>query len=213
MTLSMYSILAFTMAMFLLVVTPGPAFFAVIARSMQSGRKAGIGVVVGVVLADLVFYFLAFLGMASLFANLSGLFEYVRVIAGLYLVYLGVKMWRTKPLEGVGLAQNEKMARSEEPFFKCIIEGLAVNLTNPKAILFFAALLPNFVDLSHATLLDSLVLGTVVVVVGGGVDLFYVSTANSLRKRATSERSQKMLSRLGGATLISIGGLMMARRP
>ena len=206
MTISTTSIIAFAFAMFILAITPGPAFFSLTARSITSGVRAGVGVVAGIIIADLIYFALALIGMSAISEAAGNAFIVIKIVAALYLVWLGVKMWKSEPVTDLSSSSI-----SSPRFLKNFIEGLAVNLTNPKAILFFAALLPTFVNIAEITLLDATALMTIVVIVGGSVDLVYVSLAVRVRKGMRSIGAQTALNRIGGATLIGVGAGVAAR--
>ncbi len=206
MTISIPTLLAFTLAMLILAATPGPSFFALTARSITNGAVAGVGVVTGIIIADLIYFVLALIGMTALSGSIGSAFLVIKVLAGGYLIWLGVQMWRRKPIDSY-----DEDVSSARGFFKNLVEGLLVNLTNPKAILFFAALLPTFVDLPSITAIDAFVLSLIVVFVGGTTDLAYVFMATKIRGKLKGQRTQKILNRIGGATLCGVGAVVVTR--
>lgn len=207
MTISISSLLAFALAMFILAATPGPACFALTARSLTSGTIAGFGVVVGVGIADLIYFILALIGMTKLSEAVGSAFIMVKLAGGAYLIWLGIQMWNTKPVQDFSIAS----ANSSRQFLDNVIEGLIVNLTNPKAIIFYAALLPTFIHLPDIGVIDALVLIAIIFLVGSTIDFAYVLLAARLRKWMTSERSQRLLNRIGGTTLIGVGTVVAIR--
>ena len=206
MTITVASIIAFAFAMFVLAVTPGPAFFSVTARTISSGPLAGVGVTVGIVVADLIYFSLALVGMSALTQALGDAFFVIKIVAAIYLVYLGIKMWGSKVMD-----ETLTGSKTSSSFISYFIEGLAVNLTNPKAIIFFAALLPTFVDLTILTFIDSMILMGVVVFIGGGTDLVYVLLASRVRNKLKTPKAQIILNRVAGVTLIGVGAGVAAR--
>ena len=206
MTITATSIFAFAFAMLILAITPGPAFFSLTASSISSGVRAGAGVIAGIIVADLIYFAFALIGMSAISEAAGNAFIVIKLVAALYLVWLGVKMWKSELVTDLS---NSSV--SSPRFSKNFIEGLAVNLTNPKAILFFAALLPTFVNLAEITLVDAAVLMTIIVIVGGGTDLVYVLLAAYVRKGMRTIRAQRLLNRIGGATLIGVGAGVAAR--
>ena len=206
MTITLPSLLAFSFAMFVLAATPGPAFFALTARSMSSGTVAGVGVVVGIAIADLIYFALALIGITALSEAIGNAFILVKIAGGGYLIWLGIQMWRAMP-EQEGTATTAYSRR----FLDNFLEGLAVNLTNPKAIVFFAALLPTFFYLPDIGIIDAFVLTMVIVIVGSSTDLIYVLLATRARKIMKSHRSQIVLNRIAGTTLIGVGATVASR--
>ena len=200
MTLTITTLLAFAFAMFILVATPGPAFFVLTTRAISSGRRAGAGVVVGITIADLIYFTLALAGMTSLSASMGSAFVVIKFAGALYLIWLGVQMWRKKQTS-VKLDQS----KNSRGFLENVFEGLAVNLTNPKAIIFFAALLPGFVNLSAITFVDALILMLIITAVGGFIDLIYVLLAAQVRHAMQSPRAQRVMNRIGATVLVGAG--------
>jgi threonine/homoserine/homoserine lactone efflux protein len=176
-TLTLPSLLAFAFAMFILAATPGPGFLAFTARTISNGASAGIGVVAGVVIGDLIYFTLALAGMAAISEAVGSALVLFKIAGGLYLIWLGIKMWSSTPVQE--LPGQVFVQRS---FIQYLIEGVLVTLSNPKAIVFFAAILPTFIYLPDITLVDALVLIATIVLVGAGTDLGYVYLFARARK-------------------------------
>jgi threonine/homoserine/homoserine lactone efflux protein len=201
--MTIIAILAFTMAMLLFALIPGPAMFAIFSRTLTSGFGPALGMLAGIVIADLIFILLAIAGMAVVTEALGELFIVVKIACGCYLVWLGYRMWRQPPAPpgepgkpgkstGAGSARN-------------ILDGLVVGLSSPKAILFYAALLPNFVDLSHIGPLDIAIMCGIVFIIPSGIGLANIAMAMRARHLFRSARAGRILQRVGGATLGGVG--------
>ena len=95
--MTLISTLALAGAMFLLAVTPGPGVFATVARSLASGFGHAAVVVAGIVTGDLLFLLLAIFGLASFAELLGDFFLVVKIAGGLYLLWLGYRIWTSKP--------------------------------------------------------------------------------------------------------------------
>lgn len=206
MTISLASLFAFAVAMFVLAATPGPAFFALTARSMSSGVKAGAGVATGVAVADLFYFVLALLGMTTLSHAVGNAFIILKIAGGAYLVWIGIQMLRIKPVQ-----ESVSEAVTSCGYFDGLWEGLTVNLTNPKAIIFFAAILPTFFYLPAIGMIDSVIIALVIVFVGGVTDLVYVLLASRLIMWMKSDKAQTMINRVCGVTLIGVGAGVATR--
>lgn len=190
----------FALAMFVMTITPGPGVFTITARAIHSGPLAAIGTMIGITLADVIYFVLAMLGMAQLSQTMGSAFIIIKIAGGAYLIWLGIKMWREKPIDDNAMASTSKRG-----FVSNFAEGLAVNLTNPKTIVFFAALLPNFIDLTALKAIDMLVFSVIIIVVGSITDLFYIMLASRARTLMKSPKAQKTLNRVGGTTLVTVG--------
>lgn len=135
---------AFFTVMAAMAATPGPANVFAIATGMERGQRAALLGVAGMNLATLVWFVAAALGLAALVIALPGVFRWVAIAGGLYVAWLGLKALyaAAKGAAAIDLA-NAKAARS------ALRDGFAVQIANPKAVLFFTAVLPPFLDLSR----------------------------------------------------------------
>lgn len=94
--MTLYSMLAFAGAMFLLAITPGPGVFATISRALASGFNNAAFVVLGIVLGDIIFLLLAIFGLSAIASVLGDFFIIVKYLGGAYLLYLGYKILTSK---------------------------------------------------------------------------------------------------------------------
>jgi threonine/homoserine/homoserine lactone efflux protein len=164
---------AFLLASLLLAVTPGPAVVYLLTRTLAQGRRAGLASVAGVALGNLGNAVGAAVGLAALFAVSSLAFTVVKYAGAAYLVYLGIRALRGRPLEGHGAAAPSPAALST--VFR---DGFVVALLNPKTALFFAAFLPQFTSATQSPLSQSMALGGVFVLVASVTDVLYVLMAS-----------------------------------
>jgi len=137
--------------------TPGPSFILVAQTAMSRSRSEAICISIGLGLGASIFAFIASMGLIALFNAVPELYLAFKVLGGLYLFYLGVKMWRSSKSK-VDSADAE--LANKPSHFKAVVLGLATQLSNPKtAIVFssvFAAMLPVKVP-AHTT--STLVMG------------------------------------------------------
>lgn len=140
--------LVFLGVMVVMALTPGPANLFSIATGMERGRAAVLLAVAGMNLATLVWFGAAALGLAALVAAFPEAFRLIAVGGALYVAWLGVSSIRNAfgpaPVDG---AAQAPAPRSQSP----IVDGFLVQIANPKAILFFTAVLPPFIDTSRPT--------------------------------------------------------------
>ncbi|MBX7248356.1 MAG: LysE family translocator [Caulobacteraceae bacterium] len=134
---------AFVATIAVLSVTPGPANVFAVATGMQRGKAAALVGVLGMNAATLVWFLAAALGLGALVTAFPALFRWVAVGGGLYVAWLGLKAlsraWRDK----VEAVETVTAARSRRGAF---VDGFTVQIANPKAVLFFSAVLPPFLD-------------------------------------------------------------------
>lgn len=202
-SMSLETLLAFTLAMFLLSVTPGPGFLMVVGRALADGFKAGLAAIVGLVLGDLLFLLLAILGMSALAAVLGEFFLAVKILGAAYLIWLGVKTWRSRP--HLPQMAAPEPAGSPLPHFRSALLGFVVTLGNPKVILFYGALVPTFVDVTALTSADVAALAFVVAAMLFLVVGCYAWLAARAGRMVRSERALVWLNRATGGLLVAAG--------
>ncbi len=166
----------FVLASVVLAITPGPAVIYLVTRTLGQGRSAGLASIGGIALGNFGNAAIASLGLAVIFAVSARAFTIVKLAGAAYLVLLGVRALRhasTSSRAGAGPAPRVSAFR----------DGFLVALLNPKTALFFAALLPQFVDPGAAPLAQSMFLGAVFVLIAACTDPLYVLAADALGPR------------------------------
>ncbi len=154
----------YTLAAFVLAITPGPDMALFLARTVSGGKQAGFAAMLGASTG--------MMGHALLAASTTA-FSIVKGVGALYLVFLAYQAIR----HGSGLTADPQQAESQS-FFRTWLTGLGVNLTNPKVVMFFVTFLPQFVDPADPHAADKIVfLGMFFLVVGVPVSVFIIMTA------------------------------------
>ena len=195
------TLLLFCATAFVLIITPGPNQIYIIARSTSQGRKAGLLSALGVDTGTLVHVVAASFGLSALLASSAFAFGIVRYAGAGYLIYLGIRTWlsRSNNLEHFTI----EFKSGKRIFF----QGMLTNILNPKAALFFLAILPQFVNelRGHATE-QMLILGGIFTLIGVCIDLVVAllagSAGNWLRRRTGFQRVQKWAA---GGVYFSLG--------
>lgn len=200
------STIAFSLAILVLAATPGPGVITSIAHALSRGFRASLYVIAGIVFGDLVFLMFAVFGLSAIAHVFGGLFSVVKVLGGLYLIWLGYRTWMTHS-PTMPLAQEIQDAGGRRGF----LGGLLITLGNPKVILFYAGFLPTFMDLTRLTPCDILVLMGVVAVVLTGVLATYAFSAARARHLLASRSRSRNLDRAAGAVLIGTGAAILSR--
>ena len=203
--MTLYSILAFAGAMFLLAITPGPGVFATISRGLASGFNNAAFVVLGIVLGDIIFLLLAIFGLSAIATVLGDFFILVKYLGGAYLLYLGYKILTSKEDE------TNVQGVHELSWKKNFFAGLFITLANPKVILFYLGFLPTFVNLKNLTVIDMIVISTIVTIVLGGVMLGYAYSASGAKKLFKSKSSKRKMNIVAGGVMITAGGIMIVK--
>jgi len=189
------SALAFAVAMFILAASPGPG-----------GFRSALDVIGGIVAGDLVFLLLAVYGLSTLARTLGELFVVVKLAGGGYLIWLGIKLWLTKPVP-----PDEQDVANQQSGKQRILGGLFITLGNPKVILFYAGFLPTFMDLGRLTVGDVCIVAGLVVVVLALTLGFYAYSAARARVLFTKPRAMRNLNR-GAGTIMVGAGITIATR-
>jgi threonine/homoserine/homoserine lactone efflux protein len=197
--------LAATFAVFAL--TPGPAVTAIVARAIADGAKPALALNAGVLAGDLLFLGLAAAGMAAAAKSMSELFTVLRWLGVVYLLWQGVAFWRTRPRVAVSV----DAASHETHFWRNFGAGLLLMFGHVQAILFYAALLPGFVDLASLTPAELGLIAMLLLVIVGGANTAYALLAAQARGFFANERAQRALHRVAAAMMF-VAAVLVATR-
>ena len=199
---SVETLLAFTLAGVVLVIIPGPSVLFIVGRALAHGRRAALASVAGnTVGASLVVVIVA-LGFGVIAAQSVAIFTALKLIGAAYLVYLGVQTIRKR---------GDLVARLGEPVgpadHRMFLQGVVVGVTNPKVLVFFAAVLPQFVDTAVGSpTTQMLVLGLLFAIIAAGLDSVWGLAAGTARGwLATSPERLRWMGGIGGTSLIVMG--------
>jgi threonine/homoserine/homoserine lactone efflux protein len=203
--MTLLSISGLAAAMFILAITPGPGVFATVSKALSSGFRDTFAVVAGIVIGDLMFLLCAIYGLAAIAEAFNALFLVVRYLGCGYLIWLGIKLWRSTP-EGLDIARIKPQSHRYS-----LLGGLSITLGNPKVIIFYLSFLPTFVNLDQLSTTDVVIVASVVSLVLGSVMLFYAYTASRTRQLFKSVNAQKKMNRTAGTVMIGAGVLLLSR--
>ncbi|MGY8896139.1 MAG: LysE family translocator [Gammaproteobacteria bacterium] len=186
---------------FVFVITPGPGTLAVFAKSMSQGFMPAFYLSLGMVLGDLM-YLSVVLFSLDLFAEvITPLMDYVRILGGLYLVYLGYGAWNAHKVKLSSKARHKSNAKE-------FLTGLLISLTNPKVMIFYIAILPAFIDLSQVSLLYALeILATVGVGLIAGISAINI-TVGKIKQIFAKPGMDVRINKISGIIMMSVGILL-----
>jgi len=187
---------------------PGPTILLVLSFSITHGRKATLPLVAGVALGDSVAITLSLIGLGTLLATSALWFTVIKWMGGLYLLYLGFKLIRGagKPM---ALQAGEAPTASPRKLFG---NAFIVTALNPKSIVFFIALLPQFISGAHPPVPQLWILGITFVVLATIGATCYALFATSIRHFLASPRAQKTYGLAGGGLLCAAGVWALSAR-
>jgi threonine/homoserine/homoserine lactone efflux protein len=205
MTPGVYLTLTATIAVAAL--TPGPAVTAIVARAVTDGVRPALAINAGVVTGDLLFFALAAAGMTAAARSFGDFFTIIRWLGAAYLVWQGLALWRFQP-QAAAIARR---AAHESHFWRNYGAGLLLMFGHVQAMLFYAALLPGFVDLARLDAADLALVALTLVVVIGAVNTGYALLAARARGFFADQRAQRQLHRVAG-TLMLVAAVLVATR-
>jgi threonine/homoserine/homoserine lactone efflux protein len=170
------TLLLFSLAALALVAVPGPNLVYIATCSLSEGRRAGVASALGVETGTLVHTTAAAVGLSALVASSGTAFEVVRYAGAAYLVFLGVRTLLRREEH-----RFDPAATASPRLRRAYVEGVLVNVLNPKVALFFLAFLPQFVDPARGSAAEQiLILGLILCALGCMVDMAYAFAAGAL---------------------------------
>lgn len=200
------TLIVFALTTVALVATPGPNLVYILGTGVGHGRRLAVASAFGVELGTLAHVLAAVVGISALLAASAAAFEVVRWAGVTYLVYLGVRAWRSAP-PSTDAAPSAPTAVSGSSMRRAVLRGFTVNALNPKVALFFLALFPQFTDADAGPAwVQMLVLGFVFVALAMTIDLAVAVASGSVgRWLACRPRLAGSQPRVTGAVYLGIG--------
>jgi homoserine/homoserine lactone efflux protein len=187
-----------------LSLTPGPGVFSSISSGLHHGFRLGLWNSVGMQAANLILVAIVSLGLGALLLASETLFSLVKWLGVAYLVYLGIVTWRSKA-QGFQEDRDDHAKSAREVFLR----GFFVNLTNPKGIIFFAAILPQFIEVARPQLPQYAILAATTFAVDLVIMMGYTALASKVLRVMKDPSHLRWVNRgLGGAFVVA--GLALA---
>lgn len=193
--------LGFLLAAILIAVSPGPGAAVAMSCGLRYGYAAALRSIFGLESALLIQLTIVAVGLGALLTASTLAFDIVKFCGAAYLVWLGIQKWRTAPQE----LQDAKPPMSSNALF---VEGLLVNLANPKAIVFIAALTPQFIDPTRPQWLQFLIIAATMCTVDIVVMSGYALLATRLRHWLHDPKTLKAQNRFFGGVFVGAGLLL-----
>ncbi len=196
-------LLGFAVASLVVIVIPGPSVVFVIGRALAYGRRTALSTVCGNAAGNYVVAICVAIGIGAIVQRSATIFTVLKLVGALYLIWLGVAAIRRRRelLSAFGAAAGPRPDRS------AVREGFLVGVTNPKALILFGAVLPQFVDRAggHAQV-QMLLLALVSIAIGLCSDSMWAVTASAVRNWfARSPRRLEFVGGAGGLAMIGVG--------
>jgi threonine/homoserine/homoserine lactone efflux protein len=204
--MTIYGLLTFCAVYALAVAAPGPGIAAIIARGLAHGLKGTPAFILGFVAGDLVWFGIAATGLAALAKTAATLFVAIKWIGVAYLLYLAWKLW-SAPAESVKVTESDDSQHG----WRAFVASFLLTLSNPKAILFFLALLPTVIDLASMNTVRFLEISAAIIIVQPLVLGAYAILAARARELFTTPKAVRRLNRSSGLAMAGAAVVVATR--
>lgn len=202
----MHSYLLFVTLAALAILSPGPGVLMTLSNAARGGVRHAIGGILGIACGAWIVAALSATGLGVLLATSVLAFTLVKLAGAAYLVWLGVRLWRSSPSPAAQIPAKTNARRR-------FAEGLALQLTNPKAVFFFLAVFPQFLDLARPDPASFALLVLTYAALVVAIHTAYAALGARARPWLASERGGRLVNRAGGAVFVLFGaGLALAKR-
>ena len=203
MTLS--TVATYALALFVVALIPGPGITALVARALGTTFRESLAMAVGISLGDLIFLTAVVLGLSVVAQTFGFVFLVIKYVGAAYLAWMAYKIWTS------GIVRTDVKAASRASVFQALMSGLFVTLGNPKAMLFYLALVPTIVDITKVTFADYLILLGVSMGVLLIVTIPYIALAAKARDLLRHPAALKQLNRASATFLAGTAGYIAIR--
>lgn len=195
--------LSFVTAAVILIIIPGPTNMVVVSSSMKFGFKKSVWTVIGATASHTFFFAVTSLGIAAILLASAKVFELIKWIGVVYLIFHGIKLWIS------GDVQHETgKSESKTSASYLFLQGFAVNTTNPKALIFYSAFFPPFVNPASPAMPQLLLMGFTFITIFMLTALFHGYIADRAQAFFYKPRQIILQNRIAGSLLIGAGLLL-----
>jgi len=206
-------LIEFLLTVYVLILIPGPSVLFVVSRGVALGRRAALATVAGNASGFALQLVLVSIGVGSIVARSDAVFTTLKLLGAAYLVFLGVRNIRDR--KALATLFAPAVAAEPKPLRRIVREGFFVGATNPKGVIIFTAVLPQFIDRSHGHVTIQLaLLGVICIGIALLSDGAWALASGSARHwLGRSPRRLEAMTGAGGAMLIALGvGLAVTTR-
>jgi threonine/homoserine/homoserine lactone efflux protein len=184
-----------------LCATPGPAVLFVLSQAIQRGTSKSVWATVGILSANAAYFVLSATSLGAILVASYRLFLVIKWLGAAYLIYLGLRCFFGRS----SLHTLPNLGDSRIAEWRIWRDGFIVQGANPKALVFFTAILPQFIDIDHSVASQVLILGVSSIVVEFFILLIYGQLAGKALSAANNSRFEKVTNRASGALLMGAG--------
>jgi len=200
--MSFQEIIALLLIILVFVVSPGPGTLAVFGKSMQQGFIAAFFLSFGLILGDITYLVAVILSLDFFSNTIASFMDQVKIVGGMYLIYLGVQSWRSGSFK-------IKKDISEKGNFAEFVTGYLISMANPKVMVFYIAILPNFINLKNLSLLiaSEIIIITFLGLMAG-ISVINLG-ASKIKNKLESSDSNAYINRIVGSIMM-VAGIWLA---
>jgi homoserine/homoserine lactone efflux protein len=195
--------ITYLVATFVLSLSPGPGVFASISSGLHHGFRLGLWNGIGMQAAILILVGIVSFGLGAILIASETLFTMVKWIGVAYLIWLGIVTWRA-PAKGFRDEGDDHAQTPREVFMR----GFLVNITNPKGIIFFAAIFPQFIDVARAQAPQYAILAATTIAVDLAVMLGYTALAAKVLRVMRDPARLRWVNRTLGGAFVAAGAAL-----
>lgn len=200
--------LAYLVATLILSVTPGPGVFSSLSAGVSHGFRRGMGNAFGMQIANFLLMAFVAVGLGAILLASESLFSAVKWAGVAYLIWLGIVTWRAPVRVAHALSESEPKASARDVFMR----GFLVNITNPKGIIFYVAVLPQFIDIARPQFTQYAILGITTLVVDLVVMAGYIALAARVLAVMRDPNHLRWVNRVLGGAFFGAGAALAAFR-
>jgi len=204
MTLAARDLALYAGALFILFITPGPVWLAVMARTLSGGARAAVPLAAGVVVGDVLWALLAILGVSWVVTAFDGVLAALKFVAVAMFAGMGLLIIRNADR---AIVADSRLTRPG--MWAGFMAGLAAILGNPKAILFYMGVLPGFFDLARVTPADIAAIAALSAIVPFFGNMIFALSLDRLRRLMTSPAALRRTNLVAGGLLIMVAMLIL----
>ena len=196
--MSFQEILALLLIILVFVISPGPGTLAVFGKSMEQGFIAAFFLSFGLILGDITYLVAVILSLDFFSNTIASFMDQVKIVGGMYLIYLGVQSWRSGSFK-------IKKDISKKGNFAEFVTGYLISMANPKVMVFYIAILPNFINLKNLSLLiaSEIIIITFLGLMAG-ISIINLG-ASKIKNKLESSDSNAYINRIVGSIMMLAG--------
>ncbi|WP_394165170.1 LysE family translocator [Neptunomonas phycophila] len=181
------------------ILLPGPAVMLTLNNSIQRGILKSLAGILGIALAILLVAIISATSLGIVLASSAIAFNIIKIVGAVYLIYLGIKMFRSET------TNNDLFKEQEGSFFKCFMEGFLVSVSNPKAVIFFMSIFPQFIDLTQEYTPQFILLAVTFSFLVIVIHTIYAVSASVAKSKLSSQKGSSLLNKISGGVFVSFG--------